>query len=74
MKCEYINFELIEEKAKTNVYVCRNNKSGAKLGVVKWYSPWRQYCYFPFMTIYSASCLQDVKSFLDKINQERSPK
>ena len=65
---KYISFKKIEDKAKTSVWSCRNNKSGSELGVVKWYGPWRQYCYFPTVqAVYSAGCLEDIKVFIKQV-------
>lgn len=65
---KFIHFDLIEKKAKTFVVGCYNNSSGAKLGEVKWYPAWRQYCYFPTNgTIYSASCLDDISNFMNQL-------
>ena len=70
MKTEYthICFEIIERKPKTNVWVCLNKKSRQELGRIKWYGPWRQYCYHPsFQAVYSASCLRDIVDFIDQL-------
>lgn len=69
MKYKYISFFLIEQKPKTNVYECRNNKSGVALGIVKWNPQWRQYCYFPScQAVYSKGCLEDINSFIGSIS------
>lgn len=73
MKYKYINFFLVEQKPKTNVYECRNNKSGVVLGILKWYGPWRQYCYFPAcQAVYSKGCLEDINSFIDSLKLTKS--
>ena len=67
-KYEFIYFVLIEQKPKTGVYECRNNSSNIVLGIVKWYGPWRQYCFFPSGdTIFNVSCLDDIKDFIHKL-------
>lgn len=69
---KYINFKLIEKKSKTYVYYCYNNKSNINIGVIRWYGPWRQYCYFPGeYTIFSKGCLEDIISFICELNEER---
>ncbi len=69
---QFINFKLVEHKPKTSVYSCCNNKSGGELGVVKWYSAWRQYCYFPTVqAVYSKGCLADIKDFIEQLNEVR---
>jgi len=70
-KYKYINFELIEQKPKTGVCKCCNNKSNIELGIIKWYSPWRQYCYFPTCpAIYSKGCLDDINDFINQISKK----
>jgi len=72
MRYEYINFSLIEQKAKTGVYECRNNKVNDVLGIVKWFAPWRQYCYFPSVqAVYSRGCLADIQKFIDHVDSLR---
>ena len=67
-KFEYVHFDLIEEKLKTKVYSCSNNRSKTELGTVKWYPPWRQYCYFPtIQAVYSKGCLNDIEMFIEQL-------
>ena len=71
MKYKYIHFVEVEKKPKTLVYSCRNNKSDTELGVIKWHSPWRQYCYFPSCpAVYSVGCLEDINNFMSKIGKK----
>lgn len=71
---KYIHFVLTAQKPKTSVWSCRNNRSGEELGVIKWYGPWRQYCYFPTVqAVYSAGCLDDIARFLDPRAKRRNP-
>lgn len=74
MRYEFIHFKVIAEKPKTFVWQCCTNSSGDELGIVKWYGPWRQYCYFPTSpAVYSEGCLRDIYSFLELI-RTKSPK
>ena len=69
---EYIHLVKIEDKPKTSVWSCRNNKSGDELGVIKWYPAWRQYCYFPTVqAVYSTGCLKDIEEFVEQLEAER---
>lgn len=65
MKYKYINFGLIQEKKKTSVWDCRNNKTKELLGIVFWYGPWR--CYV-FETsddvVFNHKCLVDIAGFI----------
>jgi hypothetical protein len=72
MKYEYINLTPVETKKKTGTWKCSNNKSGDELGIVKWYAPWRQYCYFPTtQAVYSRGCLADITHFIESEMDKR---
>lgn len=68
---KYIHFELVDmPNRKTSVFLCRNNSSKAILGQIKWYGPWRQYCFFPndlAETVFNVACLQDICHFIGMI-------
>jgi hypothetical protein len=65
----FIHFVHIADKPKTQVWSCRNSKSGDELGQIKWYPAWRQYCYFPNQpAIYSKGCLLDIISFMEELS------
>ncbi len=72
LKYKYIYFELVEEKLKTKVYSCRNNKSNIELGVIKWHPSWRQYCYFPTVqAVYSNDCLLNIIDFINQLKEQK---
>lgn len=69
---EFIEFELIEKKPKTDVYAVNNKTSGDMLGIIKWYPAWRQYCFFPSEeTLYERKCLKDINNFMQRLMDER---
>lgn len=77
MKTEYkyVYFVKLEDKPKTSVWSCRNIRSDAELGIIKWHSPWRQYCYFTttqWPIIYSTDCFEDINHFIKQLDFERS--
>lgn len=61
---------------KTPIYSVCNNRSGVDLGSIKWYGPWRQYCFFPDGdTVWSRSCLDEITfliGLLMKARKERA--
>ena len=68
LQFQFINFVEVEQKPKTKVWSCRNNRSGDELGVVKWFPGWRQYCYFPScQAVYSKGCLDDIAEFMGQL-------
>lgn len=72
MTKSYIEFELIEEKPKTNVFNVKNKNSGIILGIIKWFSSWRQYCFFPMgFMIFSSSCMKEIINFIKDLMEKR---
>lgn len=46
---------------------CVNNKSGETLGIIVWFSSWRQWVFQPDPhTEYSGGCLKAIAEFLEK--------
>lgn len=73
MKTEYgyISFVKIASTNKTSVWDCRNKKNGHHLGVIRWYSACRQYCFFPVSgvgVVLSAGGMLDVVNFMHDLN------
>ena len=69
---EYIEFELIAKKPKTEHYSVRNKKSSDILGWIKWYGPWRQYCFFPLHSmVFNIGCMRHIIDFIQKLMEER---
>ena len=45
-----------------------SNKSGAGLGTILWYTPWRQYTFRPYaLTIFNRACLENITAFLGRL-------
>lgn len=69
---KYIHFVKLVQRPKTSAWRCRNNRDNSELGIVDWYSPWRQYCYFPgSMSVHSTGCLDDIGDFIRQLAQDR---
>ena len=70
---EWLDFEIIEHKPKTNVHAVIAKGSRDVLGTIKWYPAWRHYCFFPTMnteTVHSDRCLLAISQFITKLNEE----
>lgn len=53
-------------------YFCVNKRADRPIGEIRWYGPWRQYCFVPFIdTIYSAGCLRDIADFIGQLMADR---
>lgn len=60
-------------KIKTDVWDVRSvTRPGLVLGQVRWYGPWRQYCFWPAReTVFNRECLESIESFIGKLMEER---
>jgi hypothetical protein len=76
MKTNYEHMQFkqqIVSRLKTSVWECRGPGPG-KLGEVKWYSPWRRYCFWPNFyktTIFDAACLSEIQAFINQLMEMR---
>lgn len=74
---KFIHFVKVEDKKKTSVWECRSNRGDQCLAIIKWYPPWRQYCFFPefasIHTVFSAGCLADIIHFITYRTAGRRP-
>lgn len=69
---EYLTLKLIEMKTKTSVYGIFSRKHGDKLGEVRWWGKWRQYCFFPAHdTVFNRDCIGTIQAFLEHLHQLR---
>jgi len=72
MTKSYIIFVKVEEKPKTSIYEVRSRSSGIVLAIVKWYGPWRKYCFHPRPeTVWNSSCMIEVCDFILKLMKDR---
>jgi len=74
---KYLNFFLIEEKPKTQVFRIASKKDewDDELAEIEWYPEWRQYCFMPVVyTVWNDSCLKDIVEFLEFLRQEHKSK
>jgi hypothetical protein len=77
MKCEYeyLIFVLVRSSPKTDVWLCKNKRSGNELGTVRWHGAWRKYCYFvTYDSVYDDKCLDDIKDFLKQVQSQYKSK
>jgi hypothetical protein len=67
---DYLNGKSLKKKTSTIGVFHRGTVE--RLGIIEWYSPWRQYIFSPDDdTLYSAECLQDISNFISKMMSER---
>ena len=52
------------KSGKTSIWHVSNRFDQSFLGLIQWYAPWRQYCFYPYGNIVLAgSCLKDIDEF-----------
>jgi len=69
---KYMVFEEIERKPKTSVWQVLNRKSSYVLGLIEYYTGWRQYVFEPSgNTEFNNSCLNEISGFLTELNNNR---
>lgn len=70
---KFLEFILLEEKEKTNVYSVYHKEKQISLGIIFWYGAWRRYVHKPDDdTIWDSACYKEVSAFLDKLMDERN--
>jgi len=47
--------------------------AGGSLGEIRWYAPWRKYCFYPQSeTVFDKGCLRDIADFCENRTEEIS--
>jgi len=65
---KYLEFKIVGGTGKTVTVNVLSKLHGFKLGTVKWYSTWRQYCFFPATkTIFNRNCLREVADYVSEL-------
>lgn len=64
---KWIKFEIVKDTGLTKIWEVTTRKETIPLGHIRWYSPWRKYCFFPLGgTVYAASCLGSISEFIGR--------
>jgi len=75
MKSKWLKFILISIGCKTSIWIVKNKKTDERLGMIKWYAKWRQYCFILFPSkyefIFAQSCLRDIADFIKEQMDKR---
>lgn len=68
---KYLYFEQANNPGrKTGVWRVRARSTGAELGVIRWYSPWRQYCFYSAPSaIFNTDCLISICDRIETCNR-----
>ena len=69
---KYLKFIVKEHKPKTKVVAVVNKTHAEEIGVIRWYSAWRQYCFMPHPnTIWNNKCLNDINDMIAELTPVR---
>jgi hypothetical protein len=69
---QYMVARLLDVRPKTAIYGIFSKHHGEQLGTIKWFGPWRQYCFFSMdVSVFSSGCLQDLDKFLIALNKAK---
>ena len=64
--------EGVKQPKKTKIIAIINKHHKEIIGEIRWFSRWRQYCFYPYMnTIWNFNCLNDVNSVITELMTER---
>jgi protein tyrosine phosphatase len=69
----HLSFERLATKNKTAVEAVVSVRTGEEIGLVKWYSPWRRFAFFPNeKTVWDAGCLKEVSEEIAYLERVRA--
>lgn len=71
---KWIEFERYppKEGMKTSLWIVKTKEDSVSLGLIKWFSRWRTYAFFPANgTVYEDDCLRDIAEFIEARMLER---
>ena len=72
LKSKYMEFEKIGDTGKTEIWLILSRSSGFNLGTIKWYGPWRQYCFFPSSnSVFNRACIDDINGKITELMDQR---
>ena len=72
IKSRYLEFDRIGYTGKTDVWDVLSKSQESILGKIKWYGPWRQYCFFPSPnTIFNPECMADISKKIKELMELR---
>lgn len=69
---KYLLFVVGDNRGKTKVINIINIHHHEVIGEIKWFTKWRQYCFFPYnQTIWNKTCMEDVYKVIHDLMEER---
>lgn len=72
IESKYLEFDKAGWTGKTHVVNVLSKPTEFILGQIKWFSRWRQYCFYPSPnTIFNTTCLEDINKYIKELMAER---
>jgi hypothetical protein len=64
----YLDFYLVANLPKTQIWQVLSKRSGFVLGHVRWYGQWRQYAFMPSPSmVFNSECMNDICSLIKEL-------
>lgn len=68
---KYLKFVELEKTGLTRRVAVESKHTNIQLGIIKWWSHWRRYCFFPEPnTLWSAECMSQIQNQLSSMMKE----
>ena len=72
LESKFMEFDKAGDTGKTEIWNILSKSSGFILGKIKWYGPWRQYCFFPSgNSVFNIGCMDDIKKAITELMDRR---
>lgn len=69
---KYLEFVRLDLAGRKTPIVTVHSRREALLGTIRWYGPWRQFCFYPEpATIFNVGCMNDIESVIADLKGER---
>jgi len=66
----FLSFTQVGDTGKTKIFNVCPVSGNPLLGQVKWYAPWRKYCFYPSpVCVFDTGCLQLIADFCKDQNK-----
>jgi len=71
IQSKYMKFDKIGDTGKTEIWDILSKSSGFVLGKIKWYGPWRQYCFYPSPnSVFNNDCMTDIQKLIKNLQED----
>jgi hypothetical protein len=75
VESKYIEFDMIGDTGKTEIWNIISKTSEFILGQIRWDGAWRQYCFYPSpRTVFNPSSMEDISKQIKELMAKRRGK